>query len=223
MKQFFDTLIPDKAAAWRMASMTLLLLLVMVLLVNTVVPFFGELFSFNEGQPVGEEPGRLMAESDSSEKIALQKQVAERTVEIEQVNEAIRTISEEKAALERTVAELQELNQAASAELQELQNQIQHQALLLEQLQQQRDQAVAELEALRESLAMDYTVVVRLTRLNIFGSVADTIYISMHVTEEQYATYQVGAKVEPFGDLEYPLDNSWSGEVSKMFVNLKEL
>ena len=37
MKQFFDTLIPDKAAAWKMASMTLLLLLVMVLWIGSPI------------------------------------------------------------------------------------------------------------------------------------------------------------------------------------------
>lgn len=221
MKQFVASLFPDKAVAWKLTAMVLLILLAAVFIFNTAVPFAVALFSV-------EKPADVMVSDQAAEPQHLDDSKLQQTIAaLEQqeadANNTISTLEAQIAQDEALIAELQAKGAADAEEIANLKQQIDLQSKQIEQVTQERDEASQALEMLREQLSRDYTVVFKLTRCNLFGAVADTLTYYHHVSAEEYATYHIGDVVENITGLDFPVGNGWSAEVSNMMVNLVDV
>lgn len=225
MKQLINEFIPDKTAAWKLAAMVLLFLLVVTLIANTVVPLVREIAAAISVNDVDEDlPTKLVQEEGNAAQ--LNNEIAQNENEIADLKKNLADLQAEYDSLleqmeENTVKSQQELAQLREeiarneGEMTDLQTRLE--ALLVE-----NETLSLELERIRAKFSNDHVIVIKLTRSNMLG-VDEPIYFDWHVDAEEYAKHQVGEQMHPVQGLDFPTGKNWSAVIMNMYVNTVEV
>ena len=219
MKQLIQEFIPDKNAAWKVAALVLLFLLVMMLIGNSVVPLVRDFASAfpADGEENKELTTRLVAEDDTITQLygkitELEAQLAGAEKEYTHLQNELAEIS---AKYNQELEQLREEIVRKDSEIAE--NQARLDAALIE-----NEALTLELEAIREKLSKDHVIVIKLCRTGLLG-VEETTYYDWHVDAEEYTKHQVGEQVHPFKGLDFPTSGNWNAVIMNMYIETIEV
>ena len=225
MKQLINEFIPDKTAAWKMAALILLFLLVVTLIVNSVVPLVREFAAAISANDVDEDlPTKLVQEEGNAAE--LDGQIAKNEVKIAELetkladlqaeyDSLLKQMEENTAKSQQELAQLREEIARNEGEMTDLQTR-------LEELLVENETLSLELERIRAKFSNDHVIVIKLTRTNMLG-VEEPVYLNWHVDAEEYAKHQVGEQMHPVQGLDFPTGKNWSAVIMNMYINTVEV
>lgn len=214
MKQFIASVFPDKAFAWKLTAVVLLVLLVLTILANVIVPFASALFSKGDAGSENPQPDSLMEHFAQNQQMTQDLQQ-----EIDSANTTITELNTQIQELQTTIESMSAQGTADAETIAKLNEQIGLYMKQIDQITLERDEAVSELNALREQLSKDHTIVVKIVRTGLFSE--EPVRVNLHVSAEEYAMYKIGDVIQPTGELDFPTGDNWTAVVTDMYVDLQ--